>query len=330
LRATRRLKPTHAIVMTDPPFLTTWVSQLRRIPWALWSMDVYPEAFAAAGLAGERSVLFRRLQRRVYRRTPQLLISLGPLQGEYLRKKYRARHLPQAILPCGVVERTEPREIPAWRRQQRSKILLGYCGNLGEAHSVEFLRAVIETMDRDRFHLILSVYGSKARQLLDPLDPADPGITRLPEVSRAELSWIDVHLVSLLGKWAHVCVPSKAVSAVCCGSPFLFFGSPDCDNWGLLQAAGWLVPESSADDSIRANVASGLAQITASEIEQKRRQARIIGARLRAMTERGYAAVAAWIKSAPIPPSGFDDDVSTAADSTLPCEEDSVCDEQIA
>ena len=52
---------------------------------------------------------------------------------------------------------------------------------------------------------------------------------------------IDIHLVTLLQKWDHVCVPSKAISAVSQGSAILFESSELNDNWQLLKDAGWRI-----------------------------------------------------------------------------------------
>ena len=65
----------HLITLTDPPLLNYWVARLcrrRRIPWIYWSMDLYPEAFAAAGLAKPGGVLYRHFKKELLRSTPAL------------------------------------------------------------------------------------------------------------------------------------------------------------------------------------------------------------------------------------------------------------------
>jgi len=57
--------------------------------------------------------------------------------------------------------------IEHWRKKQKDKIVLGYCGNLGEAHSVDFLMAVVENIDPERFHLVLTVYSAKSNRFLE-------------------------------------------------------------------------------------------------------------------------------------------------------------------
>ena len=219
----KRLCGSPTIVMTDPPFLSTLASiLLGRRNWALWSMDIYPDAYVANNLVSERNVFYRLLLRIVYRRAPTFLIALGPLQAKYLIERYR-RTIPTVILPCGVFQAHAESNRPDWKTKNAGKIILGYCGNLGEAHSPEFLKAVIDHLDPRRFHLVLSVYGAKSKEVLDYLGDNRLGITVVDCVSRQQLGCIDIHLVSLLSRWAHVCVPSKAVSAVCSGSCFLFF-----------------------------------------------------------------------------------------------------------
>ena len=277
----RRLRADSTIVMTDPSFLSWWASLLlgKKRHWGLWSMDLYPEAFVAGNLVTRQNIFYRFLYWIVYRCPPKYLIALGEIQAKYLKDCYRT-DIPTAILPCGVYDASELAEPPQWKTDNPDRIILGYCGNLGEAHSVEFLHSVIRNMDPQKFHLVLTVYGAKSESFLAQLGEVPYGVSLIGNVSRPQLGFIDVHLVSLLSRWANVCVPSKAVSAVCSGSSFLFYGIEKCDNWQMLKDAGWLVQQTSDVGQMDAAVAQILNSLTQRELDNKKASAQSIARNL--------------------------------------------------
>jgi hypothetical protein len=181
---------------------------------------------------------------------PQYIIALGPVQIDYLRNKYHGESN-FFSLPCGIFNSVQKavEETPEWV-DDTGRVLLGYCGNLGEAHSLEFLYAIIDNLDENKFKLILSIYGSKANKLENYIQDKK-GIDLVPFVSREHLKYIDVHLASLNKEWINICVPSKTVSSVCAGSAFLYYGSEYSDNWVLLKDAGWII---SADEDVSGSV----------------------------------------------------------------------------
>ena len=292
----RRLKADSTIVMTDPSFLSSWASVLlgRKRHWGLWSMDLFPEAFVASKLVTDRNIFYRFLFWLVYRCPPRYLIALGDLQARYLQECYGAE-IPTAILPCGVYDATTVADPPDWKTENSNRIILGYCGNLGEAHSVDFLQSVIRNMDPEKFHLVLTVYGAKSESFLQQLDDSQDGVSLIGSVSRPQLGFIDVHLVSLLGRWANVCVPSKAVSAVCSGSSFLFYGIEQCDNWEMLKDAGWLVPQTSDIDQMDAAVSAILDSLSEQSLESKKTAARDIARNLLDSESHAFSQIGALV-----------------------------------
>ncbi len=288
----RRLRADSTIVMTDPSFLSAWASVLlgKKRRWGLWSMDLFPEAFVAGKLVTDRNLFFRFLSWLVYRTPPKFLIALGELQAKYLSDSYGCE-IPTAILPCGVFDGASVGAIPDWKTDSSERIVIGYCGNLGEAHSVEFLHSVIRNLDPEKFQLVLKVYGAKSEMFLEQLGECPDGVSLIGSVSRSQLGFIDIHLVSLLGQWANVCVPSKAISAVCSGSSFLFYGIEQCDNWQMLQNAGWLVPETDNIDKMDEIVDEILQSITHDLLNKKREAARAIARTLLADEARAFAQI---------------------------------------
>ncbi len=256
------------IVMTDPPFLGFWASVLlKKNKWAYWSMDLYPDAFVAGELVGERNYLYRYYKKIVNRRPPDYIIALGEYQLRHLLKEY-AKDIPAAILPCGVSTSATPSAmIPVWK--QTDKIIVGYCGNIGEAHSAEFLIKFIQTFDDNKFRMLVSVYGAKAQLVKDALRNR-PSVILQDSVPRSELSFIDVHLVTLLPRWNNVCVPSKAVSAVCEGGAIVFCGNTKNDNWGYLQDAAWLVKD---DVHLDMNIKDVMDRISPDSLLEKKKAA---------------------------------------------------------
>ncbi len=242
LKNAAKFKDGPIIVMTDPQFLIPWASHLlRKRKWYYWSMDIYPEAFVAGRLVSRKNVFYKILNNRIINNPPSLIISLGTLQLNYLLNLYK-NNIPGVVLPCGIWESITRNEIPSWRKT--NKIILGYCGNLGEAHSKEFLFKIIDSFDTSKFLLVLSLYGTKSKDVLSYAENKE-GIIILENVPKEDLEFIDIHLVTLLPNWNHICVPSKAVSAVCVGGAIVYCGTIDSDNWHLLNKAGWLINEGS-------------------------------------------------------------------------------------
>jgi hypothetical protein len=270
------------ITLSDPPLLNYWVAmgcQRRGISWIYWAMDIYPEAFIAAGLAKKDGFFYRFLKRDLQRFLPQHLIALGSQQAEYLRKQAGLEVL-TSILPCGVdcVERTA--NPPAWL-PSGEKIIFGYIGNLGQAHDPRFVELVIAALDSERHHFILSAYGIHAARV-HAYAKAFGHVTVLPMVEPEQLGFIDIHLASLEPAWDHICVPSKAVSAVCAGSSLLLCSSEEGDNWQLLKDASWRI---NPGDDMAAAVTVAVKSLTPDVVSQKRAGAQACRQNLLAMQE---------------------------------------------
>src|SRR5690606_5273342 len=112
------------ISLTDPPLQGYWMGRAarrHRVRWAEWTMDLYPEAFAAAGLAGGGNPLMRALAAAHRRRAPDLHICLGPAQLDHLRRA-RGTGGEAIVLPTGLFE-SEPLDPPAWRHREERTVL---------------------------------------------------------------------------------------------------------------------------------------------------------------------------------------------------------------
>jgi hypothetical protein len=292
IRKAAELNHGPVIVMTSPPLLPMWASRIlhrRKINWILWSMDLFPEGFAASDEVSENNFLYKYALRQTYKNAPSRLIALGPQQKQAIERKY-GKEIEGVILPCGVfVDQNKTAETPAWKKEP-AKIYLGYCGNCGNAHSADFITTVIDNIDPSKQHFILAVYGIKAAAVKK--HAADkPGITIMESVPRNELQHIDIHLVTLVNSWTHVAVPSKAVSSVCSGASILFCGNKASDNWHLLSDAGWLIED---DHKMAENVRKLLPVLTREDIQAKKHHALRISDELSRLVRRSYDTIAGW------------------------------------
>lgn len=297
IRSAKSCKADHIIVMTDPPFLHFWASLLLsdKRAWTLWAMDLFPQAFVAGKLVTPNNPAYRILKFLTYKKSPNGLIALGPLQAKHIQEAFQKPPKKVFIIPCGVFENstdTKSVSTPDWKRSCNGKIALGYCGNLGEAHSAKFLKQIINHFDRSRFELVLSLYGVRADELINHAKTKMEGITIVPRVEREQLHFIDIHLVSLMRRWAHVCVPSKAISAICSGSSILFYGEANCDNWKMLGSAGWLIQQNDDEEAMADEIQRFFKDLTLQNVICQKSNAREIAKRLNTQVNIGYSRVA--------------------------------------
>lgn len=286
------------ICMTSPPLLPFWASLfLRKRKWALWSMDLFPEAFVAIGMIAEKSAVYQWFLKKTYQNTPNKLIALGRKQAEFISRKFTVHNstekLKQTILPCGVIfHQTYETEIPTWRKVEDEKIYFGYCGNLNDAHNEEFLLEFIKALNPAKHHLILALYGKKASKVLEFAQNRE-GITILANVPRSQLNFLDVHLVSLLSKYTHLMIPSKAVSAIASGGAMLFCGSQESDNWDMLQDAAWLINE---QENLGVQIKKYLEDLTVEALVEKKQAATRLNAELQKTVLNAYEEIADFVK----------------------------------
>lgn len=295
LLKTLRVRRGPVLCMTSPPLLPFWASwmlPLFRIRWALWSMDLFPEGFAADEVIKASNPIYRFVRWVTYGLAPSYLFSLGPNQAKYIQNSY-GKPIKTSIIPCGVLL-DQPQDFtpPDWRKDN-GKIYFGYAGNLGDAHSSEFLLTFLNHFDPQKQHLVLAIYGTKSQEVLKAAE-GKAGVTLLKNIPRSQLHYIDVHLVSLLTKWTHIAVPSKAMSSVCAGGTLLFCGSKEADTWALLQEAGWHIEESADIDS---QVRVFLCRVTLNEVLKKKIAANQVADNLKTMLTAGYEDVVKFINT---------------------------------
>ncbi|SHG92063.1 hypothetical protein SAMN04488109_2478 [Chryseolinea serpens] len=294
LRKSQSLKPDVTICMTEPPLLNICAALIfkKKQKWILWSMDLFPEALSSGRIVTTSGFIYNFLDRIVLKNKPWHIISLGEYQTRYLQNKFGA-DVTFTNLPCGIYKETSEGSMnpPSWA-ENKTKIIFGYCGNIGEAHSTEFITSFIDTLNPERHKLVLALYGSKAKEVLAYAE-GKPGVEILGFVNRVDMKYIDVHLASLKKEWVNVCVPSKAVSSVCCGSALLYDGDAESDNWHLLQRAGWRLRE----ENLNEEIASLLKTLDRATVEQKKSEAVKLAEELNEMKNAAFHQIYSKITS---------------------------------
>ncbi len=282
-RALARLAAEEAeivISLTDPPLLSLWVGpacRRRGRRWIEWTLDRYPEFFAAAGLTREDRLLYRLVAGRDARLRPDAVIGLGTAQLSHLAAR-RGPLPPALVLPVGLLPPCTAAAAPA---DSAAPLTLVYAGTLGEAHNPAALASIIGQADPARFRFALAVSGRHAAGLRRQLT-GHPAVRWHDRLATADLAAAAAHLVSLAGPATHLAVPSKALTAVSLGRPFLFAGSAEADTWRDLGAAGWLIPERSDGTPCPAAIDAALAALA----DPVQRQARVAAAHALATTLR--------------------------------------------
>jgi hypothetical protein len=230
------------VSLTDPPLVGLWIGRQRArtkrpVRWIEWTMDLFPEAFAAAKLVRKSNPVYRLISASLRRNASDAYICLGEQQSKAL-ELLRSVKRPTVVLPSGIVDApAESQSTPAWRRSEQRIVIL-YAGNLGEAHCPHFLPALLEAADPNRFAFLFALHGVHAAGIRGRLRDKT-NIHWADRVTDAELAHADVHAASLHPDWTHTCVPSKAVTTICLGRPLLFAGDPRSDTAMMLDRAAW-------------------------------------------------------------------------------------------
>ncbi len=267
------------IVMTDPPFLNYWASKLLRDKkWILWSMDLFPAAFAANNLIDPKHVLYKHYESSLKTSPPSFIISLGDEQLEHLKQLYYPRVMGLS-LPIGIREEGERSKGLSKEVNTNTKIVLGYAGSIGEAHDAEVIIRIVKNLNPDHYSFLLSCKGSKSTYVASQLSDLEY-VTIKDELSEKELGEIDIHVVSLIDKWTHICVPSKALSALQKSRPVLFIGSENSDTWQLINGAGWRLSEDY-------DILEFLSELTLQEVTLKKNRAKDVSLALMVEYENG-------------------------------------------
>jgi hypothetical protein len=236
------------LVLTDPPFLMIagLFSKIlhgnsRKMFW--WTMDLYPDALAAAGILSPKNPLYWILRQFVEMGLRALdgVIALGPRQHRSLQAYSRWRSTDQfcIVVPpwdSRLVQRPPLGENSVVRRFGWDGLTIAlYAGNLGEGHTfTEILEGArwFQVNGKTEWLFVFAVRGSGVAALKVQAAGLPNVIVMdyLPEDETAPLLWsAAVHLISMKPGWEGTIVPSKLYGVIRTEAPVLFIGPEDSD-----------------------------------------------------------------------------------------------------
>lgn len=252
----RQLKPDDTVIAkTDPPMLSVPVALAARIKKARlvnWLQDLFPEVAVALGLALPKPLvrLLVGLRNQSLRQAQCNLVI-----GERMADRLRAQGMADAqivtianwadatVMPLAATNPLRAR----W--QLDHAFVVGYSGNLGQAHEIQtLLQAISHLKQRPEIVFLLIGGGS----LMDELKQAvqNSGVTNCrfhPYQPRDQLHLTltlpDVHLAILNPQLEGLIVPSKVYGAWAAAKPMIFIGDAHGEIGHLLTAeqAGYVV-----------------------------------------------------------------------------------------
>ena len=227
------------VFLTTPPLLSFvgWLAKvLRGRRYAIWSMDLHPEAEVAAGMLRRSSPLGRLLfwaNGHGYRGA-DFVIALGP--------NMRERILVQGIAPERVeivpvwVDGSEIKPTPRAANPLvaelglEGKFVAAYIGNAGIAHDFTSLLAAMDALkEHPRIHFLFVGNGpQRARIEAYAAEHAVRNFTYRDYFPRERINAVyglaDVHLVTLGAPFVGIAIPTKCYVSMATARPVLFVG----------------------------------------------------------------------------------------------------------
>lgn len=238
------------VLMTDPPLLPLLAKKLggggRKV--AVWLMDLYPEALAAAGRLSPRNPVYREYFKRRQEALGRcdLLVCLGETQRRRLGEEVTGRVATVIIPPW------DGRDSIGEATEASLQNLALYAGNLGEAHSFTEILDGAGYLPAD-WAIRFAVRGAKVAEMraaVNALAGRGAGVVVTGYACRKEtpqlLAAARVHLITMSPGWEGIVVPSKLYGCIRTGRPVLFVGPENSDtareildhNWGMVLPSG--------------------------------------------------------------------------------------------
>ena len=271
-----------AVVKTDPPLLSVPAAlavALRGATLVNWLQDVFPEVAARLGVARLPRPVHIALQSLRDRslRFAGANIVLGTRMRDYLITREIA---PQSLLivenwadAASVAPKAAAESELRTRLGLQGHFVVGYSGNLGQAHEFETMLCAAHELRADPVFVFLMIGGgAKMQALQERVEQCELTNFRfLPYQPRGaladSLAAADVHLASLLPQLEGLIVPSKIYGILAAGRPTVFIGDAD----GELAR---LVADTHSGVSVRCGDGAGLArelQTLHTDSEQRQR-----------------------------------------------------------
>jgi glycosyltransferase involved in cell wall biosynthesis len=231
------------VFLTTPPLIALVgriARALRGQRYAIWSMDLHPEAEIAAGMVGERSLAGRVLawlDARAYRGA-DFVVDLGTYMRDRVLRKGVSLSRSHTVNIWGGRLEVPPTNgtNPLTRRLQlENRFIVMYSGNAGIVHEFgAILQAMRLLRDDPRIFFLFVGDGPRRREVeaFAKRESVHNFAYRdyFPrDVLRYSLSIADVHLISLRSQFVGISVPSKLYGAMASARPILFIGPDRCE-----------------------------------------------------------------------------------------------------
>ena len=259
VRAMGVKRPNLIVAMTTPPGLSLAMLPaclLRRSRLWIWEMDVYPDVAAATSIVSAKSWAFRCIRGSIdfSRRAADGIVALGECM--------RRRLIGHGLSPDKVHVHenwTEVGEVPPIRYVAGQKLRVLYSGNLGLAHDVETIRAVLLRMKDHGGVEFVFAGGGAQRPALEEFCRVK-GLCNVSFRShldqgafRKELGDCHLGLVTLRKECVGTVVPSKFYSLMAAQRPALFIGPPDATPAERIRSGhcGWSFEPGDVDGVVK-------------------------------------------------------------------------------
>jgi colanic acid biosynthesis glycosyl transferase WcaI len=220
------------LAKTDPPLVSipaALVAKLKRAHLINWCQDLFPEIAASLGLRWAEGVLGRSLVslRNWSLRQARTNIVCCEKMGDHL--------IAQGVMPgrLHVIHNWPDAKIRPLPRRAGEPFTIAYSGNLGRAHDLGAIIALIERTASIPDLAWLFIGGGAGRDRLKQVavERAIGNITFAPYAACSAMSEslarADLHLVSLEPACEGLMMPSKLYGIMAAGRPTLFLGSPE-------------------------------------------------------------------------------------------------------
>lgn len=255
------------IAKTDPPMVSVCAALVvtaKRGRLINWSQDLFPEVALALDVPGVRPVAPIL---RVFRNWSLRRATMNVVLGSRMAQRFRDAGIPAERIRIihnwadGKVIRPVPHEDNPLRREWalESKFVVGYSGNMGQAHEFQTLLDVAERLNGDgRIAFLLIGDGAARRWIEAEAHRRGLGNIQLRPYQPAErlcwsLSVADIHWVSLRPELEGCIVPSKVYGIAAAGRPVLFVGAVDGEIARLVHQdrIGWTFAVGAVEEIVR-------------------------------------------------------------------------------
>lgn len=246
---------TGVLFLTTPPLLATLGALARLVRgqrYAIWSMDLHPDAELASGMLPSRgplSIVGRVLEwlNVVGYRHADAVIDLGPYMKQRIVAKGVAAERTHTVHVWSAADEIVPvaREANPLvdRLGLRDRFVVMYSGNAGIVHDFDGILDAMRRLNGDpRVHFLFVGNGPRRAEIERVArEHAITNFEYRDYFARDDLRWslslADVHLISLREPFVGISVPGKLYGIMAAGRPALFVGPERCESAETIAAA---------------------------------------------------------------------------------------------